>query len=448
MALVFWLNWVPPGSGGIAGDRWRNFTVEVTSPTGSKTTLGPFTSDPIGGGYSAFTPDQVGTYKFVFKFPGQVPSMYGPSGIISVNNALWDYINDTFLPSQAETTLTVQSQKIELLPGNPLPTNYWTRPIEGQNTNWATIASNWLGNEPGVTYNTQPNGIAPNSPHVMWTKPLQDGGVVGGTYPGISYYQGDSYEMRFGNPMIIAGRLYYPLPLGSAQTGGGYLCVDLRTGEQIWWQNWTSALPAFGQIYEYETINQHGVLPTGMIWRTTGTTWNAYDSLTGAWLYTLTDVPSGNNYYGPTGDITRYVLDSNRKWLALWNNTQHNVGLEISTDTLGGVSANALQWRPNGKTVNMSAAYSWNVTLPASIPAGSSINYVNPGDLLLANTANSISRRKHSYIHHSLHSIRNKSEPSHKRSTSMEQNIQPTTKQRHKTNWSCRPTKPSFHYNR
>jgi hypothetical protein len=387
MALIFWLNWVPPGSGGIAGDRWRNLSVEVTMPNGNKQTLGPFTSDPIGGGYSAFTPDQVGTYKFVFKFPGQTPTMYGPTGIISVNNALWDYINDTFLPSQAETTLTVQTQKIELLPSNPLPTNYWIRPIEGQNTNWVSIASNWLGNEPGVTYNTQPNGIAPNSPHVMWTKPLQDGGIVGGTYPGIAYYQGDSYEIRFGNPMIIHGRLYYPLPLGSAQTGGGYLSVDLRTGEQIWWQNWTSALPAFGQIYEYETINQHGVLPTGILWRTTGTTWNAYDSLTGNWLYALTDVPSGNNYYGPSGDITRYVLDSNRKWLALWNNSQHNVGLEISTDTLGGVSANALQWRPNGKTVNMSMAYSWNVTLPTSIPSGSSINYVNPGDLLLANTA-------------------------------------------------------------
>ena len=387
MALVFWLNWVPPGSGGIAGDRWRNLSIEVTKPNGNKQTLGPFTSDPIGGGYSAFTPDQIGTYKFVFKFLGQIPTMYGPSGIISVNNALWDYINDTFLPSQAETTLTVQQQTIGLIPEYQLPTNYWTRPIEGQNTNWANIASNWLGNEPAVTYNTQPNGIAPNSPHVMWTKPLQDGGVVGGDYPGLSYYQGDSYEIRFGNPMIIHGRLYYPLPLGHAQNGGGYLSVDLRTGEQIWWQNWTSALPSFGQIYEYETINQHGVLPTGMLWRTSGTTWNAYDSLTGAWLYTLTDVPSGNNYYGPTGDITRYVLNNNNKWLALWNNTQHNVGLEISTDEFGGVSANALQWRPNGKTVNMSKAYSWNVTLQFSIPSGSSINYVIPDDLLICNTA-------------------------------------------------------------
>ncbi len=385
-ALIFWLNWVPPGAGGIAGDRWRNMTVEVTKPNGAKETLGPFNSDPIGGGYSGYTPDQVGTYKFVFNFPGQVPSMYGPTGLISVNSALWDYINDTFSPSKAETTLVVQQAQLQLIPEYPLPTGYWTRPIEGQNTNWATIASNWLGNEPTLTYNTQKNGIAPNSAHVMWTRPLQDGGVVGGTYPAITFYQGDSYEMRFGNPMIISGRLYYPLPLGSAQTGGGYICVDLRTGQQIWWQNWTTALPAFGQIYDYETINQHGVLPAGILWRSSGTTMMAYDSLTGNWLYNLTACPSGNNYYSVAGDITRYVFNSNAKWLALWNNSAHNVGLEISTDELGGVSANALQWRPNGKVVNMSNAYTWNVTLPSTIPSGSSINYIIPEDLLLCNT--------------------------------------------------------------
>jgi outer membrane protein assembly factor BamB len=385
IALVFWLNWVPPGSGGTGGDRWRNLTVEVTKPNGDKQTLGPFISDPIGGGYSAFVPDQVGVYTVKFNFPGQVPSLIGPTGVVSVNNALWDYINDTFLPSTATTTFTVQQQQIQLLPGLPLPTNYWTRPIEGQNTNWATIASNWLGNEPAVTYNIQPNGIAPNSPHVMWVKPLQDGGVVGGTYPGVTYYEGDSYEMRFNNPMVIDGRLYYPLPLGSGQTGGGYACVDLRTGQQIWWQNWTTSLPAYGQIYDYESINQHGVLPTGILWRTTGTTMMAFDSLTATWLFNLTGVPSGNNYYGLSGEITRYVLNTSNKWLALWNNTAAH-DETLSTDPNDTTSTNFLQWRPNGKNIDASKAYSWNVTLPSSIPTGSAINYVIPDDLLLCNT--------------------------------------------------------------
>ena len=95
------------------------------------------------------------------------------------------------------------------------------------------MASNWLNAYYG---NVQENGIAPNSPHIMWTKYLQDGGVVGENYPilGQTYYMGDSYEMRFNNPLIINGRLYYDLPLSSQKSGGGYMCVDLRTGEEIW----------------------------------------------------------------------------------------------------------------------------------------------------------------------------------------------------------------------
>jgi hypothetical protein len=383
--IVFWLNWVPPGSGGTGGDRWRNLSLEVTKPDGAKQTLGPFTSDPIGGSYSLFTPDQVGTYTFTFSFPGQVPSMYGPTGIISVNPALWDFINDTFLPSSATTTLTVQQEQLTLPADYPLPTSYWTRPIEGQNTEWSCIASNWLGGEPAVTYNTQSDGIAPNSAHVMWTKPLQDGGIVGGTYSGAAYYEGDSYEMRFNNPMIINGRLYYDLPLGSAKTGGGYVCVDLQSGEEIWWQNWTSSLPAFGQIYDYESINQHGVLPTGILWRTSGTTWSAYDSLTGSWLYTLTGVPSGTNVYGTSGEILRYVLNANGKWLALWNNTAAH-DLTLASDPTDTSSTNYFQWRPNGKTIDASQAYSWNVTLPSTIPSNLAVNYAIQDDLLLCNT--------------------------------------------------------------
>ncbi len=385
IALIFWLNWVPPGAGGAAGDRWRNLMVEITKPNGDKQTLGPFNSDPIGGAYSAFVPDQVGTYTAKFTFKGQVPSLVGPTGIVSVNPSQWDYINDTFLPSTATTTFTAQSQPLTLIPEYPGPLNYWTRPIEGQNTNWATIASNWLGNEPALTYNVQPYGIAPNSPHVMWTRPLQDGGVAGGPFPGVTYYAGDSYEMRFGNPMVIYGRLYYPLPLGSAQNGGGYISVDLRTGQMIWWQNWTTMLPTFGQIYDYESINQHGVLPTGILWRTTGTTMMAYDALTASWLFNLTGVPSGNNYYSDDGAITRYVLNTNGDWLALWNNTfAHDETL--ASDPKDVLSTNYFQWRPNGKNIDASKAYSWNVTIPASIATGATINYVLPNDLILLNT--------------------------------------------------------------
>jgi outer membrane protein assembly factor BamB len=400
--LISTVNWVPPGAGGPQGDRWRNLTIAVTKPDGSKETLGPFLSDPIGGSYTYYVPTQLGNYTFVFNFPGQVVSLYGPTGLASVNPTLADYINDTFLPSSRTQTLTVQQTPIAGAPTYPLPTSYWTRPIEGQNTAWASIASNWLvGAGPAATYNVQPYGIAPNSPHIMWTKPLQDGGVVGGTdWNGvINYYSGSCYEQRYVNPIIMLGRLYYDLPLGSSDirsstgipataVGGGYVCVDLRTGETIWWKNWTTIaqVPQFGQLYDFEGGNQHGVLP-GILWSVDGTTWQAYDGLTGSWLYNLTKVPSTSIWgtvYGSAGEILKYVLNYNATarsgWLGLWNNT-------ASPDELGAYTGTgSFSWRPNSKIIDMSTAYSWNVTIPSlqgNIGGAPIVAQVIPDDLLL-----------------------------------------------------------------
>jgi hypothetical protein len=157
-----------------------------------------------------FTPDQVGTYIFVFNFPGQTASAAHPvSGIINdPNNA---YIGDYYLPSTASTTLTVQHDPVTAPPTYPLPTSYWTRPIEGQNTAWSSIASNYLGGI-SIIDRVQPIGAAPNSAHILWTKQYQDGGIVGGdnwSIPSVTYYSGLNYEGKFNNPVIMYGRLYY-----------------------------------------------------------------------------------------------------------------------------------------------------------------------------------------------------------------------------------------------
>ncbi len=401
--LVFTVNWVPPGAGGPQGDRFRNLSIDVTKPDGSKETLGPFLSDTVGGSYTYYTPNQLGNYTFVFKFPGQTISLYGPTGIASTNPALWDFLNDTFLPSSTTKTLTVQQAQIPYPPSYPLPTEYWTHPIEGQNTPWASIASNWLaGNQEAEVYNVQPYGIAPNSPHIMWTKPYEDGGVVGGTdWNGIiSYYTGLTYEPRFNFPLIINGRLYYDLPMGSSSlynsagdpgsfgAAGGYICVDLRTGETIWWQNWTlpTQIPVFGQLFDFEAGDQHGVLP-GVLWSVDGSTWQAFDALTGSWLYNLTNVPSTSVWgqvYGSSGEILKYVLNYNATarsgWLGLWNNT-------ASLYELGGYNGTgAFAWRPNRKIIDMSKAYSWNVTIPSlqgNVGGSVTVRKVIPDDLLL-----------------------------------------------------------------
>ena len=382
--VVFWLDKIPPSAAGAGGDRWRDFTVEVTTPSGSKETLGPYTSDPTGSGYDTYTPNEVGTYTFKFNFPGQVASLTGPTGISGSQSP---YIGDTYLASSATTTLTVQEDPIPSPPTYPLPTEYWTRPIEGQNTAWYKIASNWLSGS-HIVGKVQPDGIAPNSPHIMWTKPIADGGVVGGSRTGgdgKTYYDGTAYESPFGSPIIMHGRLYYELPLSSNPMGGGYICVDLLTGEEIWWKDFptlpgffgvSSTSPSFGQLYDYESGNQHGVIRNGYLWSVSGTTWNAYDPLTGEWLFNLTNVPSGTEVYGPNGEILRYVLNSPNKFLALWNNT-------AAPGLLGGTSGTmAWLWRPVGKTVDASTAYSWKVSIPW-LPDGASILTVIHDDLLL-----------------------------------------------------------------
>jgi hypothetical protein len=375
--IVFWVDKIPPTAAGLAGDRW-SFYLDITKPDNTSNTVGPLTSDPVGGSYYLFTPEETGPYTFTVRFGPQVITGSQGTNIYNYNIA----INDTYLASSATTTVTVQDEQIPNPPNYPLPTEYWTRPIEGQNTGWYTIASNWLGS-PQINGKIQPGGSAPNSAHVMWTKPYAFGGVVGGAQTGIdgaTYYDGTAYEAVFNAPLIIFGRLFYPVPLSDSRSGGGYACVDLTTGEDIWWQNYT-VTPSFGQLYDYESINQHGVIRNGYLWASSGTTQTAYDPLTGNWLFTETNVPSGTAAYGPNGEVLRYVLNANGKWLALWNNTAAH-GLTASTNPNDFTSTNFNQWRPVGKIVDASAAYSWNVTVP-SLMSGATIQAVIYDDILL-----------------------------------------------------------------
>ncbi len=388
--VVMWLDKVLPGatiqpSG--QDIRFHDYKLTITKPDNTtETKKFSIVADTTSSQFTLYTPSQVGTYKFKFEFPGQTYTwtnlIIGAFGPPTQNN----YTNDTYLASSAETTLTVQQEQITSVEDYPLPTGYWNRPIEGENTNWASIASNWLGS-PQIVNLVQPDGNAPDTSHIMWTRTYQDGGVVGSrtsSIPGVTYYTSLSYEGKFSSPIIMQGRLYYPLPLSDsilggmgATLGGGYACIDLQTGEQIWKQNY-AVNPTFGQIYDYESPNQHGSL--GYLWAVSGTTWIAYEPETGNWLFNLTNVPSGTAAYTSKGEIVRYVLNVQNKWLALWNNT---AAPNLSGDATG-ISANALMWRPVGKVIDASTAYSWNVSIPA-LPSGSfSIFGVIENDILLA----------------------------------------------------------------
>jgi hypothetical protein len=413
--IVFWLNMYPPTAGGTTGDRWQGFKIDVTKPNGDVDHLGPFVSDPVGSAFTSYVPTEVGEYKVDFSFPGQVLQAAGYTGLLgpSANNA---YVNDTFLPSTANTTFIVQQDAIPLWTQPPLPISYWERPIDTMNTQWYVLGSHWLGqSEQGLNYlRYNAAGRAPSTAHVMWTKPISFGGIVGGTNlntPDVNFYSGTAYQFRFANPLILYGRLFYSLPLANSPTGGGYASVDLRTGETIWQKDIPS--PSFGQIFDFDSPNQHGANPNGYLWITgtvtgTGITnpnpiatytnasytsavtnntavvstsgWIAIDPMTGSLVFNETNIPSGTRWWGPRGEVMITNIgrqDNNAAYTYMWqwNNTKLP-----GNDVAGGITA----WTPGVRNWNMSKSYDWNVTLSQPLPAGSNtaIIQVMPGDLV------------------------------------------------------------------
>jgi len=379
--IVVWLDVTIQGVSITNNIRFQNYKLTITKPDGTtETKTWPTVTDTTSSAYTPYTPTQAGTYTLKFEFPGQTYTFSGA------------YQNDTYTPSSKTTTLTVQEDPIPRLPTTPLPTEYWTRPIEAENLAWGEISSNWLGGAAtGDIW--QKNGAAPRTPHVMWTRRLELGGVVGGTQDqDATFYSGFSYETRFNNPIIISGILYYVQSLNHAGSGGGYHAVDLRTGEEIWHRDdlgsLTNPAPSKAQLLNFQSPNQHGVVG-GTLWQVSGSTWIAIDALTGKWVCNLTGVPSGTEAYTTKGDIVRYILSYNTTTragrLLVWNTTAA-IGNTAASMIYGGEG-----WRPAGQIINAStsASYSLNVTVTADLTGNSAPTIVGvlPGDLILGRSS-------------------------------------------------------------
>ena len=53
--IAFWCDKLPPTALGEYGDRWT-FDVNIINPDGTNTTIPNIQSDPVGAGYTTFTP--------------------------------------------------------------------------------------------------------------------------------------------------------------------------------------------------------------------------------------------------------------------------------------------------------------------------------------------------------------------------------------------------------
>jgi hypothetical protein len=384
VSVNFWLDKPPPNAATVFGDRWQGVTVTITKPDQKTEIKGPFALDAVGSGWTDFYPKDPGKYTFQMKFPGQWVNYTAAGMFGGPSNTYYNY----YQPSEgAIVELTVQQDPIAYWKDIPLPTGYWQRPLNAELRATSDIGSYWLaagstGPHGPRAYNWlgnfQPYGTAPDSAHVLWTKEIAFGGSVGGGYGDRGdavYYPGETYERKFQPPIIMQGRLYYNLRLGSS-LWDGFTCIDLNTGQEKWTKivdNKNAQPITFGQLLDFQSPNQHGVIP--YLWGVSGSTYMMIDAFSGSSILNLTGVPSGSMVFGKQGEILIYTLSATTNRMTLWNSTR---AINPTIDT-------SWSWRPSPTLatptspagINVTAGYMWNETIP-DVAGSQSITKICP----------------------------------------------------------------------
>ena len=372
-------------------ESWTGLTVTVTRPDGTTEKLGPFKTDATGGTGTIYVPTMAGNYTLQTNFPEQVTA----AGKTTPGTPLGTKM---LFSNSRNLTLVVQEEPILTYPEHALPTEYWSRPIDSQLRGWATLSGSWLTTPTNSI--TIGNDKAPKTAHILWNKPLVIGGLSGGDLGGAGVYTGDAYEGKFTGSLIIQGILFYVKfdAIGGNNVDNWVVAVDLHSGETLWEKPLLTPQgerlnPSFGQIFYWDSFNAHGTYP--YLWGTSGTTWHAFDPLTGRWLFNMTDVPSGTSLYGSKGEIIRYQVNLNAGYMTMWNSS-------AVITAYWGTNPQSFQWgswRPQGKALNATGktnvtpatplglnGYQWNVSIPKDLQGSAYLYKI--GDRIVGSSTN------------------------------------------------------------
>lgn len=375
---VFVSFWIQPYSPGIGDLVYHNLMVTITDPTGHTESKGPYAGNPNAGGFFTYTPTMVGNYSFKFSYPGET----------------YASLNRTYLPSETPSVvLAVQETPVhyENGPGTPLPSGYWTRPISAEMREWSSISGNWLMagydisghvRESAVGFN--PYTTAPRSAHIMWTKPAGGmgniGGLVGAELGDKSYYSGMPYRHPVYPPIILEGKLYYNLHESNSGGRGpypGFVCVDLRTGQELW-RNTTGYIDV-AQTWYVPGIDEIGAY--AFLWSTSGSTWTVYDPASGDVMLTFANASSAGRdayVFGEDGSLYAYILYNARvgqgPTLLMWNSTKafYENGLattKMETSAEGTPVSVISGFISRPGTFDWRRGIQWNITEPV-LPGG------------------------------------------------------------------------------
>ncbi|MHA2345639.1 MAG: outer membrane protein assembly factor BamB family protein, partial [Candidatus Hodarchaeales archaeon] len=151
-------------------------------------------------------------------------------------------------------------------------------------------------------------------------------------------------------------------------TSFGTRCIDLYTGEDVWYLDGINI--AFAQTLNVDNPNEHGVIP--FLWSTRGSTWDMYDPWTGNHILTIENVTTGWTTFGSNGEILNYNLNAATDTLTLWNSTK-----AIQPVVVG------FNWfNPNlGSVLDGRKGIEWTVNIP-DVPGSPSIKDMGEGYIL------------------------------------------------------------------
>jgi outer membrane protein assembly factor BamB len=322
-----------------------NFTVTFTKPDGSQDIVN-IDSEPWGtaAAWFEYVPDQVGVWEYQFVFPGQVFPPQNVSAYTGSGVSLWE--GGDYKASQSPVlTFNVTSEPVPGVAPVALPTDYWERPIREENKEWSTIAGDWVqaGYDAGSS-RFNPYSQGPESPHILWNKQVEIGGIIGGNYGSLTY--GGGSVTPYGRTNIIFyGYTYYRDQVGATH------CINVKTGEELWVNPTMATLS--GVIYQQKRLTPLEYQPFLV---SIGSSYIKYDPWTGQQVYRLNGT-LGGTLDGSTQNPLVYSISGGR--LICWNTTE----APIAPNTVFGFNASA---------TSFSQLIKYNVSAP-----GFAISYIS-----------------------------------------------------------------------
>ncbi len=330
---MFFTKPLPPEGSMFGEGFYHGLTLEITMPDGDKETSEYEQTDSTGGiGGIEFTPEEAGEYTVKAYYDGEE-------------------FGDVYLDAveSPEVTFVVQEELIDTYSSPPLPTEYWSRPIYATNYGWGKLGGNWWGlgrpsfmNTGGYDAtgnNFNPYTEAPNTGHIMWTKPIAFGGQVGEPINSDqeSQYTSTSILYKQFEPIILNGIVYFDHYPNHPNVRAGRMAIDIRTGETMWTQEYNDDTLAFGMALKFHTIQEYG--SQTWLWAMGGPDeggyyYNLYDPMTGTYVCSVVNLTSslvgmfGSSPAGlfdtssvdPQGNVLVHWMNGTN--LVMWNSTK------------------------------------------------------------------------------------------------------------------------------